>query len=659
MNRGPGRAQVFALCVVPLAFPLAQLGKGSLPLPMMPAVTAAAIGLVLGLRLAGRLPLLPRSPLMLALSLLVSSSLVSTLFAADPRAALRLDGDYLLGLGLAGATTLVVVDRRAARLLIGSVCLVGTGLCADGLLTAAPLKAHYGGSLVENRATGLFVQPNELGALAAIVVILSLGLLLSTERRRPLWWFAGACLVCSVGAVLITLSRGAWLGVAGGLVVLLVLAPSTRRPVLSALGVLIGLTASILVLQPGSSVVSIIADRAASFVDGQRNPYDDRPQIWAEALRQLSDHPWFGSAAGGYPVVAGRAPSTVIWVAPDHAHNLFLTVATEQGVVGVAALGGVVLVAMSGIARALARLRWHRPAADGDRVLLAGVVAALAVVLGQGILDYPLRNAVLATLVWLLLGLLAALLTARQPGGHPPPVYRSPTVPRGVIMTARHPFSVHRRPAIVSFLAAAGAFAAALVLIQVWPTTYQASTVITFTPRPDTVASADFVHLLGEKYVVIAASATVMQSVGDALGIDPDVLSDSTTVTLSAGTGNVEIAVERPDRAAAVSAANAVADTVVRRTANDALTTAEVTSPAIASRATAKPPRQLMAAVGLTASVLLGASVWAVWTGRLRARGRVAGPEEQLPPSPSPQRPTATHVPAPAVGERGPDRTMT
>ena len=64
--------------------------------------------------------------------------------------------------------------------------------------------------------------------------------------------------------------------------------------------------------------------------------------------------------------------------------------------------------------------RWSsRPAATngywgGERELLAGIVAALAVVLGQGLLDYPLRNAVIAATVWQLIGLLAASVSGRD-----------------------------------------------------------------------------------------------------------------------------------------------------------------------------------------------------------------------------------------------------
>jgi putative inorganic carbon (HCO3(-)) transporter len=430
VSRIAGQWPVIFVCLVPLSFPLQQLGVARLPIPLVPLAILAAIGLVATHQLSRRLPVVVGSPLLLALGLVVASSLLSTLVSADPGASVRLDGDYLLGLGLAAATSTAVRGTRAARLLVGFVCLLGAGVCTEGLLTAEPLKVYYGASLVENRATGVFVQPNELGAFAALIVILSIALLLSVGRRHPLRLLAGASLVASVSTLMITLSRGAWLGVVLGLVVLLVLAPTVRRPMLATAGVLVGATASALLVPGAQSLLSILADRAASFVDGERNPYDDRPQIWSEALRQLSAHPVLGVGPGGYPVLATRTPSTVVSVAPDHAHNLILTVAAEQGIVGVLALAAAVGVAVAAIVRTVRRLdaRTAPPGpapgapADGERVLLAGVAAALAVVLGQGLLDYPLRNAVLATMVWLLLGLLAGLVSPRpvtSPGAQP------------------------------------------------------------------------------------------------------------------------------------------------------------------------------------------------------------------------------------------------
>jgi O-antigen ligase len=151
-------------------------------------------------------------------------------------------------------------------------------------------------------------------------------------------------------------------------------------------------------------VVSVLADRLGSLLSGARNPYDDRPAIWRAAVGLWSERPALGVGPGGYPVLAARdGPLSVS--APLHAHSLLLTVGSEQGLVGLAALLGVIAAAVRSVARA-------RTAGGPGEEVLAGAAAALTALLGQGLVDYPLRNPVLATLVWLLVGLLAAAAAA-------------------------------------------------------------------------------------------------------------------------------------------------------------------------------------------------------------------------------------------------------
>ena len=411
------RHPAVAVCLVPLSFPIELLELPGLPMRVVQLASVAAIGLVAWHQRTRRQPFLPRSAVLFTVGLVVLSALVSTVVSVDPAAALRLDAGYLLGLGFAVSIAVAGTDNRSLRLLIGCTCAVGAVICTAGLSSATQLRAHYGASVVDNRATGFFGQPNELGAFAAIMVMLGLTLLFScrTAASRLL---SGASVLISVAALVVSLSRSSWLGLALGLAVFAVLAPSVRRPMVGGMVGLFAAAAVAVASLPSSPLLSIVLDRAASLVDGRRNPYDDRPAIWREALRQVGLRPILGSGPGGYPVLARRGPSGVSTVAPDHAHDLALTLTAEQGLLGVIAL--VVAVAVAGVA-VVRTIRWHAtwPAATnghrgGERELLAGIVAALAVVLGQGLLDYPLRNAVIAATVWQLIGLLAASVSGRD-----------------------------------------------------------------------------------------------------------------------------------------------------------------------------------------------------------------------------------------------------
>jgi putative inorganic carbon (hco3(-)) transporter len=412
--------ELAAICIVPLSFPIEQLNLIKSPIPVIYLAIMASVGLVTFLRLgtghplAGRLPRF--SPLLVGLGCVVLSALVSSLTAVDPAVSARLDVAYLLGLGLCVATAFACTDGRSVRLVVGCVCLVGMGICAQGVITATSLEPHYGGALVENRATGIFGQPNELGAFAVLIVMLSVTLLLSSDRSPALRIVAAASGLAGICAAAITLSRGAWLGLALGFVVLLVLVPRTRRPLLAAVGIAAAVLTALTIGWPAQPLVSILVERAASVVDGQTNPYDFRPEIWAEALRQIDSHPWLGVGPGGYHTLAERSPSQVALVAPEHAHSLLVTLAAEQGIVGLAVFCLAVVAAARALMRSMGRdgARRSRPDVASDQNLFAGVVAALAVVLGQGLIDYPLRNQVLATLVWLLAGLLASLEVHRS-----------------------------------------------------------------------------------------------------------------------------------------------------------------------------------------------------------------------------------------------------
>jgi capsular polysaccharide biosynthesis protein len=198
--------------------------------------------------------------------------------------------------------------------------------------------------------------------------------------------------------------------------------------------------------------------------------------------------------------------------------------------------------------------------------------------------------------------------------------------------TERQADSAGRRGAMT---AAATVFvlllAGSLTTLQSMPTTYAATSIVSFTPRSKAMTAADAVQLISQKYAVVATSGTTMQAAASLLGSRSEDLAKAITVSWDAGTGNVEITMERPDRAEAVEAANAVADLLVRRAVTDELVEAETTSPALASRAAVKPARMLLRIAAVLASALTGLLVWTVLRGRSRSR-------DYQPIRPRPQR---------------------
>jgi capsular polysaccharide biosynthesis protein len=155
-------------------------------------------------------------------------------------------------------------------------------------------------------------------------------------------------------------------------------------------------------------------------------------------------------------------------------------------------------------------------------------------------------------------------------------------------------------------------FSGGLAVIRALPTTYAATTVVSLMPRPGSGVGADTVQMAGQKYVVIATSATTLQTAGKAVGLSAQDLSNATSAVLDAGTGNVEVTVEWRDRERAVNAANAVASILVRRSAQDQLVAGEATAPAVGSRTEVKPARALLVIASGLAAALAALLAWAV-----------------------------------------------
>ena len=182
-----------------------------------------------------------------------------------------------------------------------------------------------------------------------------------------------------------------------------------------------------------------------------------------------------------------------------------------------------------------------------------------------------------------------------------------------------------RTAPLAAILAFVAVLAGTIGGVQTLPTRYSATSVVSFMPRPQTMTSADTLRLLVEKYAVLATSATITQTAGDAMHARADELASATTATLDAGTGNLEVAVAWSSRQQSVDAANAVADALVRRARYDELVEAEVTSPAVASRAVIRPSRPLLRSAGALAAVLVGILMWTLVRGRPARRATVDG----------------------------------
>jgi putative inorganic carbon (HCO3(-)) transporter len=169
----------------------------------------------------------------------------------------------------------------------------------------------------------------------------------SLLRRFAFFALAIAVLGAALMALFFSLSRGAWIGVAAALVVTTIIR-SKRAAVLALTGAL--LLAVLVLLGQLNLIPDVVSERFSGvgdyfgFVDVRGVPVNDanfaiveRMAHWQAAWNMFNDHPWLGIGIGNYAAVY-PAYALPHWDDPlGHAHNYYLNVLAESGIVGLAA----------------------------------------------------------------------------------------------------------------------------------------------------------------------------------------------------------------------------------------------------------------------------------------------------------------------------------
>ena len=290
-----------------------------------------------------------------------------------------------------GAALIVLRDVRNRQWAWVCTAVIGTVIGAGAIVQVA---GAFGGveSGALTRATGIYSHPNNLALFLERTLLLSLPMLL-VRPRVPLLWIA--CGVQGAG-ILLTFSRGAFLAVTVGAVVMLLM-----------LGMRRWLTAGI-ALAIGAGAVLVAIDRERLFDLGGSGSEPTRFAIWRSSLQMLSDHPVFGVGPDQFLYQYGRRyiePSAWPERYTSHPHNLVLDVWLRLGAAGV----GVFAALAVGVWRFARRMR----STVRTDPIACGAVAALAGGGVHGLVDNGYFLPDLAAAMWIAI----AMLLTVDPGG--------------------------------------------------------------------------------------------------------------------------------------------------------------------------------------------------------------------------------------------------
>jgi len=283
---------------------------------------------------------------------------------------------YLLSVWFALRPSLTVPKWRNrvffCFLLSGSICsAIGILQYFSGKATMKWLEIERF-DLLGGRVSATFSNPNFLAVYLLVVFGVSLGWIFKTGKARFFGWIP---LLLSVGCLIVTWTRGAWLGVLAASGFYLAFHSAST---LAAFFVLPLSLPGIFLFLPGG-----IRARFGSIGNLAETSSRYRIETWKGVLRLIADHP-FGIGSGEetfhlvYPAYAVSGTESVM-----HAHNVYLQIAVEHGLIGVFLfLFLIVLLFRSFFACRIGRNQ------SVDRGFFLGIAAAMVGLLTMGFFDH-------------------------------------------------------------------------------------------------------------------------------------------------------------------------------------------------------------------------------------------------------------------------------
>ena len=233
--------------------------------------------------------------------------------------------------------------------------------------TVRKSETHLMVYMIEQRLTGTFKMPNDLGAYLALMLPFVMGYFVvgcsgitsqseRTEARRksrcPLIWATvglGVILALMSANLVLTLTRAAWISVVLAVVFIgcyfaicrgWITQPLRRIPwKRSLLGLaLISVVFCVLIVNTNSRQAMIgivpqhIKERIQTLIAHPAGFMSERPQWWRTSLQMIRKYPLTGIGLGRFRYEYQHNGPDVQYDTPYHAHNIYLHIATEQGI---------------------------------------------------------------------------------------------------------------------------------------------------------------------------------------------------------------------------------------------------------------------------------------------------------------------------------------
>lgn len=353
---------VLTLCLLPFAVPfgsLREISVGPVAIGGAELLLAVLVGTWLAQSISRRRIVVPRVPLMVPLAVFLCALLLSVLAASSLELSAKEIVKWVEVIILYGLVA-QEADDRLGRWIVLAMLVAASAEAALGiyqfLFRVGPEGFVLFGRFM--RSYGHFAQPNPFAGYLGLCFPLAFSLALDAFPRLrralqgptagvPALLLPIVAAAVTGAAILTSWSRGAWLGLAASVAAVTLL--RGRRAMLS--GVVAGVCIALALAMGGARFIpAALVQRTADLmplaggvdltgveVNDANWAVLERMAHWQAAAEMFNDDPWLGVGIGNYPVAYPRY-AIGRWRDPlGHAHNYYLNIAAEAGLVGLVA----------------------------------------------------------------------------------------------------------------------------------------------------------------------------------------------------------------------------------------------------------------------------------------------------------------------------------
>jgi len=248
------------------------------------------------------------------------------------------------------------------------------------------------GGVTRMRAFGFFPDPHGFAFFANLCFFTGLGYLFSQKRAISGIW-KGAVLALMILAVALSFSRGAYLGLVAGAVFFTII--FLKRTGILGKAFAAGGLVLVLMFAINSNVIS---QRLVSSFNLKEGSNAERYKNWIQAVEIVRDNPLGGVGLGNY---ARTIDPSAEERSPIYAHNLFLDIAAETGILNAIVFLLLILFSiwrnirnnnMTGLALASGLVGFFVHSIFDTALWSPQVLALLLVIISLGLYDNELKD---------------------------------------------------------------------------------------------------------------------------------------------------------------------------------------------------------------------------------------------------------------------------